>query len=48
MDFIGRGNMGGRMARRIVDSGIAVLGYDPVPELAEAAGARGERSRCAR
>ncbi|MEZ5189972.1 MAG: NAD(P)-dependent oxidoreductase [Schumannella sp.] len=28
--FIGLGNMGGRMTRRIVDAGIPVLGYDPV------------------
>ncbi|MGE3193391.1 MAG: NAD(P)-dependent oxidoreductase, partial [Microbacteriaceae bacterium] len=26
--FIGLGNMGGRMTRRIVDAGIEVLGYD--------------------
>lgn len=28
--FVGLGNMGGRMTRRIVDAGIDVLGYDPV------------------
>ncbi len=42
--FIGLGNMGGRMTRRIVDSGIVVLGYDPAPERAEAAGARAAKS----
>lgn len=38
--FIGLGNMGGRMTRRLVDAGIAVLGYDTVPERISAAGAR--------
>ncbi|GAA4784000.1 NAD(P)-dependent oxidoreductase [Actinomycetospora chlora] len=28
--MIGLGNMGGRMARRLVDAGIPVVGYDPV------------------
>ncbi|MQA02549.1 MAG: NAD-binding protein [Streptosporangiales bacterium] len=37
--FIGLGNMGGRIARRIVDAGRPVLGYDPAPGAAEAAGA---------
>lgn len=36
---IGLGNMGGRITRRIVDSGQSVTGYDPVPGRAEAAGA---------
>lgn len=36
---IGLGNMGGRITRRIVDSGQSVLGYDPIPERAEQAGA---------
>jgi 3-hydroxyisobutyrate dehydrogenase len=38
--FIGLGNMGGRMTRRLVDAGIAVLGYDTVAERVAAAGAR--------
>ncbi|WP_233831332.1 NAD(P)-dependent oxidoreductase [Paraburkholderia sp. ZP32-5] len=38
--FIGLGNMGGRMTRRLVDAGIAVLGYDSARERAEAAGAK--------
>jgi 3-hydroxyisobutyrate dehydrogenase len=38
--FIGLGNMGGRMTRRLVDAGIEVLGYDAAPERAQAAGAR--------
>jgi len=37
--MIGLGNMGGRMTRRLVDAGIAVVGHDPVPARAEAAGA---------
>ncbi|MFC4273871.1 NAD(P)-dependent oxidoreductase [Achromobacter aloeverae] len=37
--FIGLGNMGGRMARRLVDAGIAVLGYDTDAARAAAAGA---------
>src|SRR5215472_11370996 len=37
--FIGLGNMGGRMTRRIIDAGHRVLGYDPVPGRAAAAGA---------
>ncbi|MCI2416879.1 NAD(P)-dependent oxidoreductase [Saccharopolyspora sp. K220] len=36
---IGLGNMGGRITRRIVDSGQPVIGYDPVPGRADAAGA---------
>ena len=38
--FIGLGNMGGRMTRRLVDAGIAVLGYDTARERVEAAGAQ--------
>jgi 3-hydroxyisobutyrate dehydrogenase-like beta-hydroxyacid dehydrogenase len=37
--FVGLGNMGGRMARRLVDAGIAVVGFDPRPDAAEAVGA---------
>jgi 3-hydroxyisobutyrate dehydrogenase len=37
--FIGLGNMGGRMTRRLVEAGHAVLGYDPVPERPAEAGA---------
>jgi 3-hydroxyisobutyrate dehydrogenase len=36
---IGLGNMGGRITRRIVDSGQQVTGYDPVPGRAAHAGA---------
>jgi 3-hydroxyisobutyrate dehydrogenase len=38
--FIGLGNMGGRMTRRLVDAGIAVLGYDTMRERIDAAGAK--------
>src|ERR1700754_4306337 len=38
--FIGLGNMGGRMTRRLVDAGIAVLGYDTVGERIDTAGAK--------
>lgn len=37
--FIGLGNMGGRMTRRIVDGGVPVLGFDMVREAVTAAGA---------
>ncbi|MGO2113316.1 MAG: NAD(P)-dependent oxidoreductase [Pseudoclavibacter sp.] len=37
--FIGLGNMGGRMAARIIEAGVAVLGFDPRPGAAEEAGA---------
>jgi 3-hydroxyisobutyrate dehydrogenase len=37
--FIGLGNMGGRMTRRLVDGGTPVLGYDTDPDRAEKAGA---------
>jgi 3-hydroxyisobutyrate dehydrogenase len=38
--FVGLGNMGGRMARRLVDAGIEVVGFDPRPGAAQACGAR--------
>lgn len=47
--MIGLGNMGGRMARRIVDAGTAVVGYDPVvaPDWAERATSPADvASRC--
>ncbi len=37
--FIGLGNMGGRMTRRIVDGGVAVQGFDMQRAAVEAAGA---------
>jgi 3-hydroxyisobutyrate dehydrogenase-like beta-hydroxyacid dehydrogenase len=37
--FIGLGNMGGRMTRRIVDGGVPVLGFDMVRDAVTAAGA---------
>ncbi|WP_396658331.1 NAD(P)-dependent oxidoreductase [Microbacterium sp.] len=37
--FIGLGNMGGRMARRLTDAGVVVLGHDPRAGAAEEAGA---------
>jgi 3-hydroxyisobutyrate dehydrogenase-like beta-hydroxyacid dehydrogenase len=37
--FIGLGNMGGRMTRRLVDAGHRVLGYDPASGRAAGAGA---------
>src|SRR3954453_5526654 len=37
--FIGLGNMGGRMTRRLVDAGRAVLGYDIDPSRAATCGA---------
>ncbi len=37
--FVGLGNMGGRITRRLVDAGHAVLGTDAVPGRAEACGA---------
>jgi 3-hydroxyisobutyrate dehydrogenase len=42
--FVGLGNMGGRMTRRLVDAGHPVLGFDPVPGRAAAAGAIAARS----
>lgn len=38
--FIGLGNMGGRMARRLAAAGHDVLGYDPAPQAAANAGAQ--------
>jgi 3-hydroxyisobutyrate dehydrogenase len=37
--MIGLGNMGGRMARRLVDAGFPVVGHDPVAGRAEQVGA---------
>jgi 3-hydroxyisobutyrate dehydrogenase len=42
--FIGLGNMGGRMTRRLVDAGHPVLGFDPMPGRATAAGAAAAQS----
>ncbi|MFB9831900.1 NAD(P)-dependent oxidoreductase [Actinoallomurus acaciae] len=42
--FIGLGNMGGRMTRRLAEAGHTVLGYDPVPERSAEAGARAAAS----
>jgi len=42
--FIGLGNMGGRMTRRLVEAGIEVLGFDAAPERVQAAGARAAAS----
>jgi len=42
--IIGLGNMGGRMARRMLAAGIDVLGYDAAPGRAAAAGARAAAS----
>ncbi len=42
--FVGLGNMGGRIARRLVDAGHAVLGMDSVPGRAESCGAEPARS----
>ncbi len=42
--FVGLGNMGGRIVRRMVDAGLSVLGSDAVPGRAEAAGAVAARS----
>jgi 3-hydroxyisobutyrate dehydrogenase-like beta-hydroxyacid dehydrogenase len=38
--FVGLGNMGGRMARRIVDAGVPLAGYDVRADNIDAAGAR--------
>jgi 3-hydroxyisobutyrate dehydrogenase len=38
--FIGLGNMGGRITRRLVNAGYTVLGYDSAPGRAEACGAK--------
>ncbi|MCC2030051.1 NAD(P)-dependent oxidoreductase [Microbacterium sp. YMB-B2] len=37
--FVGLGNMGGRMTRRLIDAGLDVIGYDPVTEAITSAGA---------
>jgi 3-hydroxyisobutyrate dehydrogenase len=37
--FVGLGNMGGRITRRLVDAGHQVLGHDAAPGRAEACGA---------
>lgn len=42
--IVGLGNMGGRIARRLVDAGHAVLGADAVPGRAQACGARAAAS----
>lgn len=42
--FIGLGNMGGRIARRLVDAGYDVIGTDSMPGRAEASGATAARS----
>ncbi|HYK68649.1 MAG TPA: NAD(P)-dependent oxidoreductase [Streptosporangiaceae bacterium] len=42
--FLGLGNMGGRMTRRLTGAGHPVLGYDPVKGRAAAAGATEARS----
>ena len=42
--FIGLGNMGGRMTRRVVDGGVPVLGFDLSAAAIEAAGATGAAS----
>ncbi|KQR81470.1 3-hydroxyisobutyrate dehydrogenase [Burkholderia sp. Leaf177] len=42
--FIGLGNMGGRMTRRLVDAGLSVAGYDTVKERIDAAGAQAAHS----
>jgi 3-hydroxyisobutyrate dehydrogenase len=42
--FVGLGNMGGRIVRRLVDAGFVVLGSDAVPGRAEACGAQAARS----
>ncbi|MBD0322078.1 MAG: NAD(P)-binding domain-containing protein, partial [Aldersonia sp.] len=34
--FLGLGNMGARMARRLVDAGHDVTGFDPVPSARQA------------
>ncbi|HWM42741.1 MAG TPA: NAD(P)-dependent oxidoreductase [Burkholderiales bacterium] len=42
--FVGLGNMGGRITRRLVNAGYTVLGYDSAPGRAEACGAKVARS----
>jgi len=38
--FVGLGNMGGRITRRLIAAGHSVLGFDPAPGRAEACGAK--------
>jgi 3-hydroxyisobutyrate dehydrogenase len=38
--FIGLGNMGGRMTRRLLAAGISVIGFDAIPERIRASGAQ--------
>jgi len=45
--FIGLGNMGGRMTRRILESGASVLGFDAYPATLEASGATAATSASA-
>lgn len=40
LGFVGLGNMGGRMGKRLVDAGWPVLGYDTSAERVEASGAQ--------
>src|SRR5262245_55933962 len=42
--FVGLGNMGGRIARRLIAAGHAVLGFDTDPARASACGAKAARS----
>ena len=42
--FVGLGNMGGRMTRRLVAAGIRVTGYDLRPGQAESVGASAAES----
>lgn len=42
--FIGLGNMGGRMTRRLLEAGVDVLGFDARPEMAADLGATPARS----
>lgn len=42
--FVGLGNMGGRITRRLVSAGHAVLGFDSAPGRAEACGAKAAAS----
>lgn len=44
LGVVGLGNMGGRIARRLIDAGHAVLGADAVPGRAQACGARAATS----
>lgn len=40
LGFVGLGNMGGRITRRLIAAGHMVLGFDPAPGRAEACGAK--------